>query len=96
MRVECWGGFVCESSARVGGGAGRGGWEQHRATGPTGLGLRRRQREEGQEDQERKEENEKRLVAIDSEKTQMKEGFVKNQMERDASCQDEKREIVRY
>ena len=33
------------------------------------------------------------MVAMESEKTQMREEFVKKQMERDASCQDEKREI---
>merc|ERR1719237_1945798 len=40
-----------------------------------------------------KEENVQRMVAMESEKTQMREEFVKKQMERDASCQDEKREI---
>merc|ERR1719367_65380 len=39
------------------------------------------------------EENGQRMVAMESEKTQMREEFVKKQMERDASCQDEKREI---
>merc|ERR1712130_991323 len=33
------------------------------------------------------------MVAMESEKTQMREEFVKKQMERDARCQDEKREI---
>merc|ERR1719264_2097801 len=40
-----------------------------------------------------KEENVQRMVAMESEKTQMREEFVKKQMERDSSCQDEKREI---
>ena len=40
-----------------------------------------------------KEEIGQRMVAMESEKTQMREEFVKKQMERDASCQDEKREI---
>ena len=37
-----------------------------------------------------KEENVQRMVAMESEKTQLREEFVKKQMERDASCQDEK------
>jgi len=40
-----------------------------------------------------KEENVQRIVAMESEKTQMREEFVKMQIERDAICQDEKREI---
>ena len=40
-----------------------------------------------------KEENEQRMVAMESEKTQLREESVKWQMERDASCQDEKKEI---
>ena len=40
-----------------------------------------------------KEENEERMVVMESEKTQMREEYVKNQAERDAICQDEKREI---
>ena len=40
-----------------------------------------------------KEENAQRMVAMESEKTQMREDFVKKQTERDAMCQDEKREI---
>merc|ERR1719187_453342 len=40
-----------------------------------------------------KEENVQRMVAMESEKTQMREEFVKKQMESDASCQDEKKEI---
>ena len=40
-----------------------------------------------------KEENGQRVVAMESEKTQMREEFVKKQMEKDASCQDEKSEI---
>merc|ERR1712130_778434 len=39
------------------------------------------------------EENVKRMFTMESEKTQMREEFVKMQMERDAGCQDEKREI---
>merc|ERR550532_1336477 len=33
------------------------------------------------------------MVAMESEKTQIREDFAKKQMERDGSCQDEKREI---
>merc|ERR1719237_1443533 len=40
-----------------------------------------------------KEENVQRMVAMESEKTQMREEFVKKQMERDNICQDEKSEI---
>ena len=40
-----------------------------------------------------KEENAQRMVAMESEKTQMREDFVEKQTERDAMCQDEKREI---
>merc|ERR1719193_1758132 len=40
-----------------------------------------------------KEENEQRLVAMESEKTQMREEFVRKQTERDALCQDEKSKI---
>merc|ERR1711953_474261 len=40
-----------------------------------------------------KEENVQRMIAMESEKTQMREEFAKKQMEIDASCQDEKREI---
>merc|ERR1712037_221824 len=40
-----------------------------------------------------KEESVQRMVAMESEKTQMREDFAKKQMERDGSCQDEKREI---
>merc|ERR550519_1350448 len=40
-----------------------------------------------------KEENLQRMVAMESEKTQMREELVKKRMERDDICQDEKREI---
>merc|ERR1719295_316389 len=40
-----------------------------------------------------KEENALRMVAMESEKTQMREEFVKKQMERDSICQDEKGKI---
>ena len=40
-----------------------------------------------------KEENVQRMVAMESEKTQLSEHFVKKEMERDATCQDEKRNI---
>merc|ERR1719391_1502422 len=40
-----------------------------------------------------REEHEQRMVAMESEKTKMKEEFVRKQTERDALCQDEKKEI---
>ena len=40
-----------------------------------------------------KEENEQRMIAMESEKTQMREEFAKKQAERDAICRDEKRKI---
>merc|ERR1719430_1070063 len=40
-----------------------------------------------------KEENVQRMVAMESEKTQLREEFVKKQMESDAICQDEKTEM---
>ena len=40
-----------------------------------------------------KEENVQRMVAMESEKTQMREEFVKKQMERHDICQNEKREM---
>ena len=43
-----------------------------------------------------KEENVQRMVAMESEKTQMREEFVKKQMERDASCQDEKSNLSEH
>merc|ERR1719500_1073789 len=39
------------------------------------------------------EEMVRRMVAMESEKTQMREEFVKKQIERDSSCQDEKSKI---
>merc|ERR1719305_186862 len=43
-----------------------------------------------------KEENVQRMVAMESEKTQLREEFVKKQMERDASCKDEKSKIEEF
>ena len=40
-----------------------------------------------------KEEHEQRMVAMESEKTQLREEYVSKQTERDATCQNEKREI---